>query len=605
MDRRPMHGVHGVSALAPSTPTTPRAQAEYGEDRGGVLQLRCGQILLPSSGISNDAARVRSSGSRLRLNPMMGRLSGSASEPWLLSPSQSSTLPECSRLPLAITARDTMPLLDVKTPRTLRGAVRKASRVLMNYPVFVATAPEMGIAYSRKQAAVLRPSSSSSHRPGSSASPQKTRAASEGRCKRVSFEDDAKELTEEERGPAFERSMKLLDSLYDLRRAGQEEGQDEEEGEAEPDETIMRATLMDLEDTEETVRKIEASLAAYAEPVTDFGGKRHATAVVSNRTLLVTRRKAELLHATEHRIQEIEGAFVRREDIIVDVVQDTRPAPPEMINIHKFLKAHIHSGPVDPVDENKTLFDMFVSKFGLCKDHRTILRLEALASETTDWWAHASLREAEGGVDAYAIQRLIDTTVSIAGNADHPALQQCRKLLAEMLARKVLQNALRGAEKDQALVNNSKSAQPISAREAADAINTEFRAAVTLGANSNHPAMEQAKMIAMDLAMEEKNRWGLKALQFAHEAKGRDEAAALACAPGVLPVGQAEDKAAQIDHAVSDALAKGALPTHEHIQKAEAIAAELREEDGLRKRLAAKEKRMAAKAARSKGAAPQ
>jgi len=400
--------------------------------------------------------------------------------------------------------------------------------------------------------------------------------------------------------------MYLLDSLYDMRRAGFDkpaDGDGEEEVEAEPDDTIMRATLMDLEDREEDVRRIEASLAACAEPVIELGGSRHATAVVSNRTLLVVRRKAQLLQETERRIKEIEATFLRREDIVSDIVKNTRPAPPEMIAVHKFIKAHVHFGQCDPVDENKTLFDMFVSSFGLCREHYTIAKLEALASETTDWWARASLREAQAGVDAYAIQRLIDTTVSIAGNADHPALMQCRLILADMLAKKVLENARRAQEKDATLVRNSKLAQPDSAREAATAINTEFRAAVSLGASSNHPAMEKAKMIAMDLAMEEKNRWALKALQFAETTKAKDDALAKEALPGFLPVGPAADKADTIDRAVADSLKRGALPAHEYMRQAETIAAELREEDGKRKRLAAKEKRAAAKAAKAAAAA--
>merc|ERR1712139_42209 len=111
-----------------------------------------------------------------------------------------------------------------------------------------------------------------------------------------------------------------------------------------------------------------------------------------------------------------------------------------------------------------------------------------------------------------------------------------------------------------------------------------------------HPLMEQAKGIEVVLRFEEKNRLAAKVLLAAQASREEDAKAAEAAAPSVAPVGPATERAEIIEKLIEQAMIKdGIQESHPSLKEARSIAKVLRDLDGDRKRLAAREKRLAAR----------
>jgi len=490
-------------------------------------------------------------------------LSGSASEPCLRPKSPLAVVGLCERfLPPELS-------LSPKTPRTLRGTVRKASKVSMSYPSL--PSPLASPSQRTSSAASTRPSTSASTSPGWRAP------------KRVSFAD------EHEKSAAFKRSMAVLSSLYSLRRAGWEQG---EEGPEEPEEPLMRETLRDLADTEAALGRTEGMLLSAHEPVHDCGGSRHATAVVSSRTLLVVQRKRALLRACEERLAAFQRAQARAGELLAGLVAGTDTAPQELLGVNRFVAAHTHRGG-QPVDENKSDFQGFASSFLLPTGHQALRRLDQLAAEATAWWAKAALKEAQAGTDTAAVLCLINLATAIQGDPNHEAIVRCRAALGDVLAENALRSALALQLKDAELVARSAKAQPESAKKCAELINAEITAAVKMGAPPPHASLSQAKKLATDFVQAEKDRLAQRMLEFAQLQWRKDEASSAKC-QGVPPVGPASDAADAIDREMRATLKHGVPELHPVLQEARKVAKALRDEDGRRKRMAARERRLAA-----------
>merc|ERR1712232_284368 len=153
-----------------------------------------GYIQAPSSGVANDTARARNMGRRTRMQTYAPQLMKSASEPSFgaqkplvifgASRGASSSLPESP-----------------KTPRTLRGCVRKVSKVTVLYPD------------------IPSPSTAQSVSPGISRSSfKKVTFADDSPFEKAAVAEDRSELAIREAG--LKRSMQMMGSLYNLRRAG-------------------------------------------------------------------------------------------------------------------------------------------------------------------------------------------------------------------------------------------------------------------------------------------------------------------------------------------------------------------------------------------------
>jgi len=191
---------------------------------------------------------------------------------------------------------------------------------------------------------------------------------------------------------------------------------------------------------------------------------------------------------------------------------------------------------------------------------------------------------------------------AIAGDRNHEALAEVDDILAMRLAEGVLLAAKKTRDKDAATVARSAVPQPESAKGAADEIKESIRQAVTMGARPKHPAMEEAKAIEVSLRIQEKDRSAMRVLLAAKEAQAKDAEMAKAASPAVAPVGPASETASFIEKVIRQTIAKESVPEeHRHLQEARRIAKELRDEDGVRKRLAARERRLAKQAAKDGG----
>jgi len=403
------------------------------------------------------------------------------------------------------------------------------------------------------------------------------------------------------------KSQLLMGSLYDLRRAGKDstspgpspqasargsspegEAVTEEQKEAE---TLMNSTLRDLEDTEATLRRTEAMLAGAHEPVNQLGGSRHATAIVSARTLAVVSRKAYLVHNSEMRLAAFQSAHDRKDDLLKEVIAGAE-LDANLKGSKEFMQTFTHRDG-DPVDSDKSSFQVFVQSFGLPGKHQTLAKLRQLVNEAAEWWAAAALREALAGASAECIRRLMDCVAIISGNPNHPALGKVAGVLGDCLAKKVLEAAKRWWESDEATCARSTAPQPESAKKAGDAILDEIKGAVAMGAPPKHPCLSEAKTMETALRNMEKDRWAMKALNYAEDLQAKDEAEA-AKATGVPPVGPASDAADLIEKEVQKTCAQhGIEDKHELIKDAMSVCKALRDKDGERKRLANREKRLA------------
>lgn len=435
---------------------------------------------------------------------------------------------------------------------------------------------------------------------------------------------------------ALQRSRRLLDALYDLRRAGalaagdtpQEpspppEGAEQGAGsspeaveaaappQSPPRQTspprspptsarageetpLLVATLKDTQDTAESLTSIVDAMKEIREPIEELGGARHATSVVCMRTLAVLQRKRDLLGPVEERVRAFEATVARRDAILKVVLAGTGEAPPEMQGIGAFIRKYTHS-PGEPVDADKSDFRSFLDSFGLPAAHKALFRLNQLGQEAAEWWAGQTLLVAQSGADAAAIKRLVDLVKNIGATKAAAASQACQEaqlIMGERLAEQVLKFAEECKAKDAFAVSRSDAPQVESARKCADEINMQIKEAVKLGAQVKHPCMEAGKVIATWFQMEEKNRIAQRALVFARQMKARDENMQQAAGPnGIVEVGAASTLADKIDEEIKKSEKEGAPAAHEALKEAKEISKALRDADGVRKRLKAREER--------------
>jgi len=249
------------------------------------------------------------------------------------------------------------------------------------------------------------------------------------------------------------------------------------------------------------------------------------------------------------------------------------------------------------VDADKSNFEIFVENLGLPARHKIIVALHEGYVEVTRWWVERTLHEAREGAEHAVIFRFIDVVKAVSGDANHPALREVFTILADRLAEATLAAAEKLRSKDAAKVAASTAPQPESALNTAESIKNEMIQAIALGASPKHSAMQQSKQIEVQMRMEEKNRLAEKLVVFARAARDKDQAAAEAAAPAVPPVGAASKLADSIEREVGLTVERGVMETDSRVQESKAIMKALRDEDGTRKRLAAREARLGAKAA--------
>jgi len=430
----------------------------------------------------------------------------------------------------------------------------------------------------------------SAHSPTNS-SPRRPRSQQSLRSKKSKPEDDvnvrraAVDAFARDVSSGTERSAIVQESFHHMRRAAWDH-----KDEQAPDELLLNATLRDTEDSTQTLSKVLARLEAVKDPVLMAGSTRHPTAVVSCRALVVVQRKRDLIQSCEDRIAAFEELQRRRNEILEAIIKGQDP-PEHLLRIDKFVTSKTHKGSLNPADETKSDFQAFAQSFGMPPGHQCFRRLKKLGADATLWWAQRALNEALGNADAAVAYRLLQLSENIMGKIQTPHIVEARKVLGNSIAENVLKSCHALWRKDEALVQKMTKAQPESARECADLINAQIKISVSMGASPKHAALVKAKHLAAGMMMEEKNRLAQRVLEQARARKEREEQEADKHS-GVPPIGPAAEAAEHINREVKDVLAKGVSSSHPSIEEALKIAKELLDLDSLRKRLAAREKRL-------------
>eukprot|EP00930_Biecheleria_cincta_P056421 TRINITY_DN42550_c0_g1_i1.p1 TRINITY_DN42550_c0_g1~~TRINITY_DN42550_c0_g1_i1.p1 ORF type:complete len:777 (+),score=139.46 TRINITY_DN42550_c0_g1_i1:95-2425(+) len=502
--------------LMPSAAASPRTP------KGGSFAGKA-QLTLPSSGVSNDWARVRNCGVPLQIKRALSTQSmrewGRPGQGMLyVQPGPlvgMSSPPSMPSTPTSLTSA-----LDEKTPRKARGMVRKVSRVVLQYPQAVAHGHPAEEVRRRLQEARAQTPEATEHQ--WKPPPKISR-------KQVSFVDKADDsladfsktgdvhvtssqtLDNGTNTIALEKSIQKLECLFDLRRVGKEPvspGSSPRGLQEEADGALLHQILKDLEDTADVLEELKGQLSVGQDLAADAGGARHATAVLSGRTLAVAKRKHELLLACEQRVAAFEAAHARREELLPLIAADTIKPPPEMAGLRKFIASYTHQGG-NPADANKSSFAAFAVSFKLPGNHKVLKRLGALADEAGEWWAEACLSEASKGASHAPLRRLFDVAVNTGVEKDHPKLLRAIQIINDRLAERVLKEAYERLDKDTFLADRSTPDNPPAvgpAGAAADKIDAEVFEAVAEGVPKADSRLKEAEDIAKDLRQRDGER---------------------------------------------------------------------------------------------------
>jgi hypothetical protein len=301
-----------------------------------------------------------------------------------------------------------------------------------------------------------------------------------------------------------------------------------------------------------------------------------------------------LLHKAEDRAAAFERMDAQRESFNERIREEDLPTPVEQTGTKGFLASIVHSSGT-PEDADKSDFSSFASSFGLHRNHKIVLHLKQLVQDACKWWANTLLEEIQNETTTNHMQRMIRILKEICEDDNFPALKKAGSILSDKLADRVLIAANELKEQDEEARQRSTKPIPEMALKFADRIAEDLRLAAQLGASPKHPKFQQAKGIEVHFRLEVKNRHALKVLLGAKERQERDaKKAAEITAEGRLPdVGPAtmaaEAIAADIERTVEQ---EGVMATHKDLKEAKAIAKALRDEDGQRKRMLAREKRL-------------
>lgn len=291
----------------------------------------------------------------------------------------------------------------------------------------------------------------------------------------------------------------------------------------EPEDGPMYMILKECNDSEALVQEFVDLLAVGSDQAGEFGGARHASTIISQRTLSVARRKAQLLRECEERTVDIEKAHEHREDLLQNLLKGDAEIPEALKAVRKFIARYAHS-PGNPVDADKGDFGAFCKTFKLPGDHAHLNRLRDLCLEVGEWWATACVEQAIAGEGHATLTRIFNVALGSGCDKDHPKLVHAMQILTDRLADRVLRDA--------------------------------------------------------------------------EDRKERDDE--MAQAQELPPVGPATVMGDKIEAEINHAIKEGVPPKDERLASALAIAKHLREQDGVRKRLHAREKRLKEMAEKNK-----
>lgn len=369
----------------------------------------------------------------------------------------------------------------------------------------------------------------------------------------------------------LENSFHLQDTLYDLRRqsakpkkpvaepgcgaiellqkdADFDVAEDQavhkgKDGHEEPNEEfnpLLKAILGDKHDTEAQLAATTASLEQGSSEAVFLGGARHPTNLVTGRALQVAKRKVHLLHIVEERLNAYIAANKNRNALLISLAYEKGTPPPELMGVERFVEKY-SNWPANPVeDPGRFDFPTFVKTFKLHAEHDVFKQFRKVGDECGLWWAEKCLEMASKGGD-----------------------QNCR---ASRL------KAMNGEKVD------------VSYRLGHQQLQNIFAVAEGSGMDMTSPKMMEIRGVLND-RLAEAVLADAKKLHFEDEKMAAESQS--------IPFGPASKTAETIEKAIAECIADGCPDCHPKLELTRNIVKALYHVDGERKRLAAREKRMA------------
>ncbi|CAK0903997.1 unnamed protein product [Prorocentrum cordatum] len=305
-----------------------------------------------------------------------------------------------------------------------------------------------------------------------------------------------------------EKSQKLLEGLNDLRWTAAN-------GVETPDISLgtTAAVVNDLGDCESRLRQLERELLEKSTGLAADGASRHASVLVSQRTLQCARRKAELLKEVEKELSKFETEFADRDNLLLLVKAGDVLVPPVLAGALKFVASFTH-GPEDKPSEAaaRDEFEVFVKTFKLPGKHHFLESYRKQIFEAGEWWIESFLKEDAYGQAVHPVLKRIYDVARAAGLPDdHPKILTAERLLKVYPLAWVLTEAQRELEVDD---DNVKKDPDMScgiqvlgaATDAAARIEQNVMEAKEKGISEGDPQMAEATSIMKELRQRDAGR---------------------------------------------------------------------------------------------------
>lgn len=328
---------------------------------------------------------------------------------------------------------------------------------------------------------------------------------------------------------ALQRSLTLMDTLYDLRRQnaksqGAAAGADRDIKIDDPeDTTILKDVIAGTRDTAAEAARILTSLEDGSYKAAHLGGARLPTTLATQRAAIACKRKVEILQEVEVRLAEFKRENQRRDTLVVEIAFQGAECPPALSRIADFCDQYTHN-PANPADDLGLLtnFDSFCTTFLLPAKHMHLVALREAGLEAGEWWVDKAMEYASRGADKnsrearlkamngeavdqsyrmthYQLKAMADVAMGSGLDLDSPKMKDFIAMMNDRLAEAVLEEAKKAKEKDLDLVENYEVPPVGPAAKAAEKIESRIAEAIGNGCPDCHPKLEQARLVVKAL----------------------------------------------------------------------------------------------------------
>lgn len=430
-----------------------------------------------------------------------------------------------------------------------------------------------------------------------------------------------------------ERSKKLMDTLYDLRRGeedceklpeqwstvsmagsprpkgrtgceacpvfGEKKGPTPSKEEAEGhhvDDTLLKPILADCKDTIESLTHFVEVMHNIANRAGENGGSRHASSRVAARITAIAERKLELLVKLVDSTQLYQDLCKRRDRVLTQVCSGM-PAAEAAGGAAEFpdvLSESVHEGG-NPEDGDRVNFEIFLRTFALPARHWSLVQGNEIFHKEVVEWTQAILAKAKTEVEkeasaeeidpespaAASCFRLIDLAEFLGVNLRGEEMKQVEKIAYEARAHVVLRFAESEWERDDKIKPMGEKGYAKTAA-AADAILGWVKAAVDYGVLPGHCNLQRARELVQELWITRARRITGNLLKLMK--------------PNTA--GEGTRVAEGLKEAAAELTRHGLRDSHDFVQELKTKATELLAEDTKLKRLANRDKAKAAEAAK-------